>query len=276
MKKLLFCLVLFVLFAPLEAFPQQDAVDLYNQGVDALKQGHLEDAIALFTHSLQLDPQDHLAYNNRGIAYKRKGLFDKAIEDYNRALEIKPDYTFALANRGNARYRKGDLDGALSDLTAALKQGKKDSILHTTLGLVRKDKGELDQAIKDLRQGISLNKKNVRAYQGLGEIYEQQKDYDRALDAYLKAVDLAGGRGRLPDIEPRIANLRKVYAEELHRQGLQDYREGKEKQALQLWTQALKFDPDFVPALRDRGLTYHKSGKHQRSKRTRQMLKFIE
>src|SRR5208337_4046095 len=133
------------------------------------------------------------------------------------------------------------------------------------LGLVRKDKGELDQAIKDLRQGISLNKKNVRAYQGLGEIYEQQKDYDKALESYLKAVELAGGKGSLPDIEQRITNLRKVYAEELHRQGLQEYREGKEKQALQLWTQALKFDPDFAPAFRDRGLTYHKSGKYQKA-----------
>ncbi len=49
MKKLVFFLVFFVLIAPLDASPQQNAVDLYNQGVDALKQGQLDDAIALFS-----------------------------------------------------------------------------------------------------------------------------------------------------------------------------------------------------------------------------------
>ena len=89
MKKLLLSLTFLVTLAPLVAFGQEEFVDAYNQGREALSQNRVDEAIEFFNRALKVDPQDHLSYNNRGVAYKRKGLYDKAIEDFNRAIEIK-------------------------------------------------------------------------------------------------------------------------------------------------------------------------------------------
>ena len=261
MKKLLLSLTFLVMFAPLVAFAQEEFVDAYNQGREALSQNRVDEAIEFFNRALQVDPQDHLSYNNRGVAYKRKGLYDKAIEDFNRALEIKPDYILPLINRGIARHKNGDLDGAYQDLTQAIRKSKKESVAYTALGMVEKDKGDLDQAIKTLRQAIALNKKNIPAYQTLGQIYEKQENLEKAIDEYIKVIDLVKQPENVPEVAARITHLRGMLAENYYKEGLKDYRQGNEKQALHFWTQALKMDPGHMQSLRDRGLTYYKSWK---------------
>ncbi|MGC8605328.1 MAG: tetratricopeptide repeat protein, partial [Desulfomonilaceae bacterium] len=93
MRKALYLLVLMGLFAICGAAKaQEEAVEFYNKGVEALAQDRLDDAINFFSQAIKVDPMDHYAYNNLGVAYKRKGDYKKAIQNYNRALEIKPDY----------------------------------------------------------------------------------------------------------------------------------------------------------------------------------------
>ncbi len=104
---------------------QQEAVDAYNQGLEALNQGRLDEAVNLFSKAIEIDPVDHYAYNNRGVVFKRKGEYENAIRDYTRALEIKPDYLAAKVNRGIARYRKGDFDLALDDLESVASKKRK-------------------------------------------------------------------------------------------------------------------------------------------------------
>ena len=265
MKKLLLSLTFLVTLVPLVAFAQEEFVDAYNQGREALSQNRVDEAIEFFNRALQVDPQDQLSYNNRGVAYKRKGLYDKAIEDFNRALEIKPDYVLPLVNRGIARHKKGDLDGAYQDLTLAIKKSKRESVAYTALGMVEKDKGDLDHAIKTLRQAIALNKKNIPAYQTLGQIYEKQGNIEKAIAEYTKVIDLVKKPENAPEVAERITRLHGMLADNYYNEGLQNYRQGNEKQALHFWTQALKVDPGHMQSLRDRGLTYYKSGKYQKA-----------
>jgi len=285
MRKIPFFVAFFILLMPLQAYclrevpvavpgmdketlkqvTQSAAVDFYNRGVEALKLGSLDDAISSFSKALELDPQDHLAYNNRGVAYKRKGLYDEAIADYNRALEIKPGYDSALFNRGTARYNKGDVDGAMSDLIEAQKKRRNDSIVATTLGMVYRDKGELDKAAKELRRGITLNKKNLRAYQALADVSEKQRDFEEAIRNYAKVMDLVDKGTDTSDLSKKIQDLRRLRAQDLHMQGLENCRDEKLNKAIDLWTAALKIDPNMVPALRDRGLTRHKTGNYKKA-----------
>jgi tetratricopeptide (TPR) repeat protein len=158
------------------------------------------------------------------------------------------------------------LEGAELDLTAALKINRKDSVALTTLGIIRAQKGASDQAVKDLKQAITLNKKNIRAYAALADVFEKNKNYDRAIDAYIKTVELAGNnRSILDDVEKKLLELQKMYATELHMEGLEAYKSGKEKQAISIWTQAIKNNPEMVSVYRDRGLTFHKLGDHKKA-----------
>jgi tetratricopeptide (TPR) repeat protein len=105
----------------------------------------------------------------------------------------------------------------------------------------------------------------VRAYEALGDIYERQEQYEKAFDACARAFDLRKASGNVQELQKKMEKLRKLSAERLHTEGLERYREGKEKQAILLWTQALKRFPGLVQALRDRGLTYHRLGKYDKA-----------
>ena len=174
-------LVILLWSTVLSAQAQQEIVRPYNEGVDALVQGRLDDAVRLFTRAIEIDPLDHMAYNNRGVARKRQGLYDKAIEDFTRAIEIKPNYASAWANRGAARHVKGATDSALEDLLKAEKLSRRSSVIKTHLGLLYFDLGELDKAASLLRKAVSRDKKNFRAYEALAQVYEREKDYRKAI-----------------------------------------------------------------------------------------------
>ncbi|MGC8659439.1 MAG: tetratricopeptide repeat protein, partial [Desulfomonilaceae bacterium] len=263
MTKVLYLLVLMTLIVGSGVVKaQEEPVEFYNKGVEALAQDRLDDAISLFKQAVKVDPVDHYAYNNLGVAYKRKGDYDKAIENYSRALEIMPDYYAARVNRGIARFRRGDYDLALEDLEAVLRQHKRDPSVYATLGLIYKQKGDLDQAIKNLKTAIALNKNGVVAQKALGEVYEAKKDYEKALDVYIKLRAFLAKKGQTDEIDKRIDHLRTSYVSELYSQGLEEYRLGNAKHALAIWTTALKLDPGNIQIFRDRGLTYYKLGQY--------------
>ena len=254
MRKALYLLVLMVLIMVWGiAEAQEEPVEFYNKGVEALAQDRLDDAISAFKQAIKVDPVDHYAYNNLGVAYKRKGDYEQAIQNYSRALEIMPDYYVARVNRGIARFRKGDYDLALEDLEAVARQRKRDPSVYATLGLIYKQKGDFDKAIKNLRQAIALNKNGIVAQKALGEVYEGKKDYEKALEVYIKLRAILAKKGQTDDIDKRIDHLRNSYVSELYSQGLEEYRLGNAKRALAIWATGLKLDPGNLQILRDRG-----------------------
>ena len=89
------------------------AVEFFNAGLDAQKQGEVGQAIGHYLDALKLDPDHAAAHNNLGIALKAKGDLDGAIEHYNEGLRIDPDLALAHYNLGIALKDKGDLDGAM-------------------------------------------------------------------------------------------------------------------------------------------------------------------
>jgi len=79
---------------------------LYADGVHALEDGRLHDAVMVFTEALQLDDQFRQAevtmYAQRAFAYQRLGDHVAAIRDYGRAIEMEPPMNQAqyLFHRG--------------------------------------------------------------------------------------------------------------------------------------------------------------------------------
>ncbi|MFC1836771.1 tetratricopeptide repeat protein [Thermodesulfobacteriota bacterium] len=61
MKRIICLLSVFMALSSFHAMAQEDATKLYNDGVVALEQNKLDEAIKLFTRSIELDPQDYRA-----------------------------------------------------------------------------------------------------------------------------------------------------------------------------------------------------------------------
>jgi tetratricopeptide (TPR) repeat protein len=101
----------------------KDAEKYYDSGNTSYTSGRLDEAIANYSHALELDPKMVLAYYNRGHTYVDLGRYDEAMADYNRALEIDPSDPVVYLHIGNLLAIKGDLEGALSYFEQAAKLG---------------------------------------------------------------------------------------------------------------------------------------------------------
>ncbi len=91
-------LVLLSLFTVVPAHAQKaNAVELYNQGIDAYGQGNTAKAMGLFEKAVAIDPNYADAFYNLGSIYYQRGLFDKAEKNFRRVMVLSP-------NDGQAKY----------------------------------------------------------------------------------------------------------------------------------------------------------------------------
>ena len=126
--------------------PEQQARDLYNDGVGYVKKADKADleaaqasdagrkerarrdaqdryagALGKFQQAVQLDPQRYEAWNYVGYTSRKLGHYDEALSAYDRALALKPGYPDAIEYRGEAYLaldRPDDAKKAYLDLFA--------------------------------------------------------------------------------------------------------------------------------------------------------------
>src|SRR6185369_4073921 len=67
-----------------------------KEGVVALKQERVDDAIAAFSRGLAIDQFNDLLHYYQALAYEKKGMVFHAIDHYERAVHITPDFYDAI------------------------------------------------------------------------------------------------------------------------------------------------------------------------------------
>lgn len=67
-------------------------MDLKDIGNAALAAGNYDQAIALYTEAIALDPNNHVLYSNRSAAYAKQKKYQNALEDAEKTVAIKPDW----------------------------------------------------------------------------------------------------------------------------------------------------------------------------------------
>jgi tetratricopeptide (TPR) repeat protein len=80
-----------------------------------LDKGDHDDAIAVSTRSLKLDPKQSFAYFIRGVAFLRKFEYVKAIDDLNASDRLNPNDPMFYDNRGLAYQKLGEVKKANAD-----------------------------------------------------------------------------------------------------------------------------------------------------------------
>jgi tetratricopeptide (TPR) repeat protein len=151
------------------------------------------------------------ALDNRAYAYTNKGLYDQAIADYTRSIALKPDDAGAYGNRGAAYYFKGGndrdekglYDQAIADYTQAIADetraialkpnaldGEIVPFAYHNRGVSYRHKGLYDQAIADFTRAIALKPNYLLAYQNRGFTYEKNGFRDQAVADYRAALKI--------------------------------------------------------------------------------------
>jgi len=104
----------------------------HDKGVALYELGRLEEAIAVFSTAIRLDPTSSLALYNRGSAHLQQNQFEQAIADYTEAIRLKSGFFLAYMNRSSAYSYLGKLDDALADINEAVGLARPASIRIST------------------------------------------------------------------------------------------------------------------------------------------------
>ncbi len=73
-----------------------------DQGNAALSAGKLDEAVALYSEALAIDPENHVLYSNRSAAYAKAGKYLEALQDAEKTVSIKPDWGKGHSRKGAA------------------------------------------------------------------------------------------------------------------------------------------------------------------------------
>jgi tetratricopeptide (TPR) repeat protein len=124
--------------------------DIYFlQANEHLDNGQASLAIDGYTHVIEMDPSNSVAYNNRGIAYRQVSDLEKAIADYTKAIQLSPNYREAYTNRGLAFLDSADYEAAIIDCNRAIELDPTFWYAYSNRGLALWALGNRKAAVED-------------------------------------------------------------------------------------------------------------------------------
>jgi tetratricopeptide (TPR) repeat protein len=140
----------------------QDAASYYQQGLEKAQAGQIEEAIKLFSKSIELRPEDAFAWVNRGVARSIINRCEEALADFERAIQLDPGYKKAHLNKAIMKRRLTDYEGAIADYTfivSKLDPAYSDAWFNR--GLVYEMLGNKDSACHDFNKAVLTGAKNM-------------------------------------------------------------------------------------------------------------------
>jgi tetratricopeptide (TPR) repeat protein len=182
----------------------------------------------------QIHPEflDDTNYVRAGVEFDRQGDCENAIRLYRKALEIDPNNAVALANWGACLLRLGKPQEAMSRLTRALEVKPDLANAHSNLGIALSRQNRIPEAVESFRGALRLDPDLALPHLYLGILLQHFGALKEAEAHLHEAV-------RLNPHDP-VAH---------YTLGLLFCRQGNPGQGAVYFTDTLKEDSDYIPAL---------------------------
>jgi len=126
-------------------------------GIARARKGQLEEAIAQFRRSLQLDPDSASTHWHLGAALAARGQSRGAIEQLQRSIDLDPSSPQVHTDLARLLIDARELDGAVEHSRAALRLSPDSIAAHNSLGIALAMQGHLDEAIEHFQRALALN-----------------------------------------------------------------------------------------------------------------------
>ena len=128
--------------------------------------GYWRNSETLFSHALQVDPTNYMAYHHLGMALANEGKIDQAIAMYRLTLAVAPQYPSAYNN----------------------------------LAIIYAEQGRYDEAVPLFKAALRLTPNNISFYRNLALAYQKQGKISEAeaVQAQIRWLSGEGGRGAKP------------------------------------------------------------------------------
>ena len=163
-----------------------------------------QNSITLFSHALDISPNNHLAHSNLGVALKEKGDYLRAIEHFQEAIRIKPSYAIAHDNLGSTYILQGRLDDGIRQLREAFRLDPYHRLIQRNLADAIMMKKEFNEAVEFYKKLLSSDPDNAELYNNLGVALTGQGKINEAVICFENALRIS------PDYIQARVNLDKV------------------------------------------------------------------
>jgi len=167
-----------------------EAEKRYNEGLDAQNAGRLEEAVSLYTESIELDPNLIDAYVNRSLAYSLLGRYEEAVKDATQAIELDPKDAGAYSIRSDAYVGLDRLDEAVADANKAIELDPELADAYVSRSQAYRLLDRFDRAVEDASKAIELDPTLVDAYLWRALAYGGLDRLDEAVADASKAIEL--------------------------------------------------------------------------------------
>ncbi|KAF2075927.1 hypothetical protein CYY_002775 [Polysphondylium violaceum] len=140
----------------------KEAKDLFRLANDAYKSKQYDEAIQLYTESINIDQENNILYSNRSMCFIKLKKYLEALSDSEMAIQIENKYGhhFYLPRyaKGNSLYSLGRYQDALDSYQDALKNRPDSDILKKK---IKKTKLKMEKfgPIRDMNQPVESVKK---------------------------------------------------------------------------------------------------------------------
>lgn len=169
----------------------ESADDLYDSGVQALKNEHYDLAVDLFQRTLKLDPAHKTAWENLGLAYLSSNQNDRAIEAFKKQTALNAYDEFAYTYLGLAYQRQQKYEEAIQQFQKQIEINPLDQRAHAALGNLYVSQKKFAEALPELQKATDIDPKNPLLQVSLGQAYVATGETDKGMAAFEKAISLA-------------------------------------------------------------------------------------
>jgi tetratricopeptide (TPR) repeat protein len=265
---------------------------LINMGKAQREKKALPEALATFSHLLELHPTEATAWKLRGLLYLQLGQDEKALADFAKAIELDPNYWQAWHHRGEAYLKAGQTDKGLAAFSKAIELKPEYAGLLNARGLVYwRPLGQYEKALADFSRVIELDPKGWVGWYNRGLAYTGLHRHDKAIADYTKATELnpdywetwtlrgaeyrsLGQRDKAVADYSRAIKLAPTVAMPWNNRGNLYNELGQHQKAIADCSKAIELDPKLIAAWNNRGMAY--LGLHQYDKAIADYSKAIE
>jgi tetratricopeptide (TPR) repeat protein/predicted Ser/Thr protein kinase len=165
------------------------------------------------------------------------GRWAEAEPEYSRGLEKKADSPPAWSGRGLCRCQLGRLDEGLEDYLRALKLKPDDSGFLREIGLIHFVKKNFPEALAYVERSIAAGRHDADILSLYGETLRSLDRFEQATEAFNRAI-------ALKENDPVLYFYR----------ARSKYSSGKKAEGREDLEAALRINPDFAPAIGQRGI----------------------
>lgn len=151
---------------------RMNAIDAYNSGVAAMKQGRSTDALSLFRSALDIDSEFQNARYNLGLVELQLGNLDTALDLLNVVQKEWPHDMQVMQARGNVLFSSDRYSEAASVFKTITRAESNNSAALFSLGRCLTELGDNKEAIKTWKKFLKLD--NSSSWSKLARRYLQE------------------------------------------------------------------------------------------------------